>query len=65
MTREDVFELTDSLFFTFMDNLCDSDVKEFIEDDPNNEGGTRNTDRGMELYADIESLLLRYFKVEL
>ena len=36
MTREDVFELADSLFFTFMDNLCDSDVKEFIEDDPNN-----------------------------
>ena len=61
--RDDVFELADSLFFTFMDNLCDSDVKEFIEDDPNNKGGTKNTDRGMELYADIEQELLRYFKI--
>ena len=63
--RDDVFELADSLFFTFMDNLCDSDVKEFIEDDPNNKGGTKNTDRGMELYADIEQELLRFFKIEL
>ena len=46
-------------------DLCDSDVKEFIEDDPDNKGGTKNTDRGMELYADIEQELLRYFKIEL
>ena len=36
-----------------------------VIDDPDNKGGTRNTDRGMELYADIEQELLRYFKIEL
>ena len=62
MTRDDIFELADSLFFTFMEH---TDVKEFIEDDPHNKGGTRNTDQGMELYADIEQELLRFFKIEL
>ena len=60
--RDDVFELADSLFFTFMEH---TDVNLFIESDPNNKGSTRNTDQGMELYADIEQELLRYFKVEL
>ena len=62
MTRDDVFELADSLFFTFMEH---TDVDLFIESDPNSKGGTRNTDQGMELYADIEQELLRFFKIEL
>tara|TARA_R100001463_G_scaffold58518_1_gene110824 strand:+ start:676 stop:870 length:195 start_codon:yes stop_codon:yes gene_type:complete len=60
--RDDVFELADSLFFTFMEH---TDVNLFIESDPNNKGSTRNTDQGMELYADIEQELLRYFKIEI
>ena len=60
--RDDVFELADSLFFTFMEH---TDVNLFIESDPNNKGGTRNTDQGIELYADIEQELLRFFKIEL
>ena len=62
MTRDDVFQLADSLFFTFMEH---TDEKKFIEDDPNNKGGTRNTDQGIKLYADIEQELLRFFKIEL
>ena len=62
MTREDIFELADSLFFTFMEH---TDVNLFIENDPDNKGGTKNTDQGMELYADIEQELLRFFKIEL
>tara|TARA_R100001244_G_scaffold13732_1_gene15389 strand:- start:131 stop:319 length:189 start_codon:yes stop_codon:yes gene_type:complete len=62
MTRDDIFELADSLFFTFMEH---TDVNLFIENDPDNKGGTRNTDQGMELYADIEQELLRFFKIEL
>ena len=60
--RDDVFELADSLFFTFMEH---TDVNLFIENDPDNKGGTKNTDQGMELYADIEQELLRFFKIEL
>jgi len=62
MTRGDIFELADSLFFTFMEH---TDVNLFIENDPDNKGGTKNTDQGMELYADIEQELLRFFKIEL
>ena len=62
MTRDDVFQLADSLFFTFMEH---TDVNLFIESDPNNKGGTKNTEDGMELYADIEQELLRFFKIEL
>ena len=48
--RDDVFELAENLYFKFMEH---TDVNLFIESDPNNKGGTRNTDQGMELYADI------------
>tara|TARA_R100000963_G_C4543806_1_gene39759 strand:- start:214 stop:417 length:204 start_codon:yes stop_codon:yes gene_type:complete len=64
-TREEILELTDEIFFIFMEHLCDSDVEEFIEADPDMPKGTRNTDKGIELYAQLEFALLRYFKVEL
>ena len=62
MTRDDVFQLADSMFHIFMEH---TDEKKFIEDDPDNKGGTRNTDQGMELYGEIEQALLKKFKIEL
>jgi|TARA_R110000824_G_scaffold361655_1_gene549575 hypothetical protein len=64
MTRDDVFQLADSLFFIFMEQT-NVDKKQYIEDDPDCKGGTRNTEYGMELYADIEQEILRFFKIEL
>jgi len=64
-TREEILELTEEIFFIFMEHLSESDAKKFIEDDPDTPKGTRNTDEGIELYAQLEFTLLRYFKVEL
>tara|TARA_R100000664_G_C2708616_1_gene106218 strand:+ start:504 stop:833 length:330 start_codon:yes stop_codon:yes gene_type:complete len=52
------FELADKLYFIFMDHLCDSDIAEFVESDPDNlPSGTRNTEKGMKLFNEIESAL--------
>ena len=56
--KETRFELADKLYFIFMDHLCDSDTAEFVESDPDNlPSGTRNTEKGMELFGEIESAL--------
>jgi hypothetical protein len=44
----------DRLFFTVLSHLSKSEVSKFIEDDPDNHGGTRSTERGMELYDEIK-----------
>ena len=35
-TREEILELTEEIFFIFMEHLSESDAKKFIEDDPDN-----------------------------
>ena len=58
LSREEVFETADKLYFIFMDHLCDSDTAEFVESDPDNlPSGTRNTEKGMKLFSEIESAL--------
>ena len=52
-TREEILELTDEIFFIFMEHISESDAKKFIEDDPHTPKGTRNTDEGMDLYAQL------------
>ena len=37
--------------------LDDSTTAEFIEDDPDVKDGTRNTEKGKELFCEIESVL--------
>tara|TARA_R100001086_G_scaffold103382_2_gene51872 strand:+ start:194 stop:397 length:204 start_codon:yes stop_codon:yes gene_type:complete len=64
-TREEILELTDEIFFIFMEHISESDAKKFIEDDPHTPKGTRNTDEGMELYAQLEFALLRKLNVEI
>tara|TARA_R100001244_G_scaffold124965_1_gene94893 strand:- start:73 stop:279 length:207 start_codon:yes stop_codon:yes gene_type:complete len=65
-TREEILELTEEIFFIFMDHLSVKCCKKnFIEDDPDTPKGTRNTNEGMELYAQLEFALLRKLNVEL
>jgi|TARA_R100001480_G_scaffold77959_1_gene87778 hypothetical protein len=64
-TREEILELTEEIFFIFMEHLSESDAKKFIEDDPDTPKGTRNTDEGIELYAQLEFALLRKLNVEI
>ena len=46
-------QLADDLYFKFMDNLSDDIVSEFVIDDKDNIGGTKNTDKGSDLYWQI------------
>ena len=61
MTDEKKFIIADELYFEFMNFLDDSTVKEFIENDPDNKGGTRNTEKGKELFDAIENILEKHF----
>lgn len=57
MTNEEKFALADKIYFVFMEHLDDSTTAEFIEDDPDVKDGTRNTEKGKELFCKIESVL--------
>ena len=50
-------QLADDLYFKFMDNLSDDIVSEFVIDDKDNIGSTKNTEKGSELYWDIENTI--------
>ena len=50
-------QLADDLYFKFMDNLSDDIVSEFVIDDKDNIGGTKNTDKGSYLYWQIEDTI--------
>ena len=48
--EEKNFVKADELYFAFMNYLDDSTVSEFIETDPNNQKGTRYTEKGKDLF---------------
>jgi len=50
-------QLADDLYFKFMDNLSNDIVSEFVIDDKDNIGGTKNTDKGSDLYWQIEDTI--------
>ena len=50
-------ELADDLYFKFMDNLSDDIVSEFVIDDKDNIGCTKNTEKGSDLYWKIEQTI--------
>ena len=50
-------QLADDLYFKFMDNLSDDIVSEFVIDDKDNMGGTKNTEKGSDLYWQIEDTI--------
>ena len=50
-------QLADDLYFKFMDNLSDDIVSEFVIDDKDNIGCTKNTEKGSDLYWQIEQTI--------
>jgi len=55
--EEKNFVKADDLYFAFMDYLSDIEKERFIEDDPDNPEGTRDTEKGKELFNQIENIL--------
>ena len=50
-------ELADDLYFKFIDNLSDDITSEFVIDDKENIGSTKNTEKGSDLYWELESTI--------
>ena len=50
-------ELADDLYFKFIDNLSDDIASEFVVDDKKNIGSTKNTEKGSNLYWELESTI--------
>ena len=69
LSPDAVFQTADEIFFLFMEFLCDSDRNEFIIDDEETRDidgkgnvlyhGTKNTEKGQELFNTIEFYLER------
>ena len=63
-TLEKIASVADEIYFKFIDSLHDDVAKEYVETDPDNIGGTRNTQEGKDLYWDIEDTLREAFSKE-
>ena len=58
--KKKTIKKSNELYFVFMNYLDDSTVSEFIETDPDNPKKTRDTEKGSELFNDIENILKGY-----
>ena len=57
MTNEKAFMIADRLFWIFIENTHPNKIDDYIEADPDNPEGTRNTERGRELFDEIEEFV--------
>lgn len=57
MTNERAFMIADRLFWIFIENTHPNKIDDYIEADPDNPDGTRNTERGIELFDEIEQFV--------
>ena len=57
MTNEKVFMIADRLFWIFIENTHPNKIDDYIEADPDNPDGTRNTERGRELFDELEEFV--------
>jgi hypothetical protein len=53
MDKDKAFMIADRLFWIFIENTHPSYLGDFIEPDPDNPEGTRNTERGRELFDEL------------
>ena len=53
MTNEKAFMIADRLFWIFIENTHPNKIDDYIEADPDNPDGTRNTERGRELFDEL------------
>ena len=54
---ERAYKITDRIFWIFIENSHPKTISDFIEADPDNTNGTRNTERGRELFEELESFV--------
>jgi len=60
--REEIFTLADSLYWSIIDQL---DLRDkLVVKDPDNLGGTKNTEEGSDLYYCIEDTIKEHFKTK-
>ena len=57
MNNEKAFMIADRLFWIFIENTHPNKIDDYIEADPDNPDGTRNTERGRELFDEIEEFV--------
>ena len=51
------YRITDRIFWIFIENTHPSNLGDYIEPDPDNPEGTRNTERGQELFDELEEFV--------
>lgn len=56
--KETVYAMANRLYWIFIESTHPSYLGDFIEPDPDNPEGTRNTERGTDLYYEIEDYLM-------
>ena len=56
---ERAYKIADRIFWIFIENSHPKTISDFIEADPNytNGNGTRNTERGRELFDELEEFV--------
>jgi len=51
------YRITDRIFWIMIENTHPSNLGDYIEPDPDNPEGTRNTERGRELFEELEEFV--------
>ena len=59
-----VHDMADAVYWAVVQAIAPESDKEYIEPDPDNIGGTRNTEKGQALYFAIEQELMDYLGME-
>ena len=55
--KERAYRIADKLYWIFIENSHPKNISDFIEEDPDNPQGTRNTERGRELFEELEEFV--------
>ena len=56
MTKDErAYRIPDRIFWILIENSAAKNIDYFIEPDPDNPQGTRNTERGQELFNELEN----------
>ena len=56
MTKDErAYRIADRIFWILIENSAAKNIDYFIEPDPDNPQGTRNTERGQELFDELEN----------
>ena len=56
MTKDErAYRIADRIFWILIENSAAKNIDYFIEQDPDNPQGTRNTERGQELFDELEN----------